>query len=60
MISGSTPNYGCYVRHVVGVEYLVFMSEPGKASFDFCSFPQEAALIPKNVIEQWRENASNK
>lgn len=59
-ISGTTPDNGCYVPHVVGVEYEVFMSDPGKASFNFCSFPTEAALIPKDIFEQWRGNASSK
>jgi hypothetical protein len=59
-ITGSTPSYGCYVPHVVGVEYVVFMSEPGNASFNYCAFPRAVNQIPKSLIDQWRRNASNK
>lgn len=59
-INGSTPLSGCYVPHTVGVEYVVFMSEPGEASFDFCALPTETTRIPKSLLEQWKKNTSNK
>ena len=59
-ITGSTPSSGCYVPHVVGVEYVVFMSEPGNASFNYCAFPRTVDKIPNSLIDQWRRNASNK